>query len=82
MSAIDNFSVPAFLGISSGIPVLSTYIYEKAIGFGPNAFPLAAALSLILSLIAVAGNSSEGFFVRRSASMDQYQGGLLCEGVF
>src|SRR5699024_1366785 len=57
-------------GISSGIPVLSTYIYEKAIGFGPNAFPLAAALSLILSLIAVAGTLLEGFFVRRSASMD------------
>lgn len=70
LSAIDNFSVPAFLGISSGIPVLSTYIYEKAIGFGPNAFPLAAALSLILSLIAVAGTLLEGFFVRRSASMD------------
>ena len=61
LSAIDNFSVPAFLGISSGIPVLSTYIYEKAIGFGPNAFPLAAALSLILSLIAVAGTLLEGF---------------------
>ena len=70
LSAIDNFSVPAFLGISSGIPVLSTYIYENAIGFGPNSFPLAAALSMILSLIAVAGTLLEGFFVRRGASMD------------
>ncbi len=70
LSAIDNFSVPAFLGISSGIPVLSTYIYENAIGFGPNAFPLAAALSMMLSLIAVAGTLLEGFFVKRGASMD------------
>lgn len=70
LSAIDNFSVPAFLGISSGIPVLSTYIYENAIGFGPNAFPLAAALSMILSVIAVAGTLLEGFFVKRGASLD------------
>ena len=70
LSAIDNFSVPAFLGISSGIPVLSTYIYENAIGFGPNSFPLAAALSMILSVIAVAGTLLEGFFVSRGASMD------------
>ena len=70
LSSIDNFSVPAFLGISSGIPVLSTYIYENAIGFGPNAFPLAAALSLILSVIAVAGTLLEGFFVKRGAGMD------------
>lgn len=70
LSAIDNFSVPAFLGISSGIPVLSTYIYENAIGFGPNAFPLAAALSMILSVIAAAGTMLEGFFVKRGASMD------------
>lgn len=70
LSAIDNFSVPAFLGISSGIPVLSTYIYEKAISFGPNSFPLAAALSMILSFIAVAGTLLEGFFVKRGASMD------------
>lgn len=60
LASIDNFSVPAFLGISSGIPVLSTYIYEKTIGFGPSAFPAAAALSVILSGIAVAGTLLEG----------------------
>lgn len=70
LSAIDNFSVPAFLGISSGIPVLSTYIYEKAIGFGPDAFPMAAALSLILSVIAISGTLIEGVFVRRGAAME------------
>lgn len=70
LSAIDNFSVPAFLGISSGIPVLSTYIYEKAISFGPNAFSAAAALSVLLSVIAVGGTLTEGFLVGRRSSME------------
>ncbi len=49
LAALDNFSVPALLGITSNIPMLSTYIYEKAIGFGPSAFQQAAALAMILS---------------------------------
>mgnify|MGYP002243915941 CR=1 FL=1 len=72
LSAIDNFSVPAFLGISSGIPVLSTYIYENAIGFGPNAFPLAAALSMILSVIARSRYYAGGIFVKRGAFHGQH----------
>ncbi|HBC27488.1 MAG TPA: iron ABC transporter permease, partial [Ruminococcaceae bacterium] len=36
LACVDNFAVPAFLGIPASIPVLSTYIYEKAIGFGPD----------------------------------------------
>jgi len=51
----DNFAIPAFLGISSNIPVLSTYIYEKIIGFGPNSFTYGAVLSVVLSLIALSG---------------------------
>lgn len=51
LSSLDNFSVPAFLGVPGKITVLSTYIYEKAIGFGPSAFGEAASLSMILSLI-------------------------------
>lgn len=70
LSAIDNFSVPAFLGISSGIPVLSTYIYEKAIGFGPDAFPLAAALSVILSVIAVGGTLLESSLAGKGGTME------------
>ncbi len=70
LSAIDNFSVPAFLGISSGIPVLSTYIYEKAIGFGPDAFPLAAALSVLLSVIAVGGTVLETALVGKSGKSE------------
>lgn len=70
LSSIDNFSVPAFLGISSGIPVLSTYIYEKAISFGPDSFPLAATLSVILSTIAIAGTLAEGAVSRRAKYME------------
>lgn len=70
LAAIDNFAVPAFLGISSGIPVLSTYIYEKAISFGPGSFSLAAALSVILSVIAVAGTLAESLFLRKSSSLE------------
>lgn len=70
LAAIDNFAVPAFLGISSGIPVLSTYIYEKSISFGPNSFSLAATLSVILSVIAVAGTLIEGIFGKKSSGME------------
>lgn len=70
LAAIDNFAVPAFLGTSSGIPVLSTYIYEKSISFGPNSFSLAATLSVILSVIAVAGTLVEGIFGKKSSGME------------
>lgn len=70
LASIDNFSVPAFLGISSGIPVLSTYIYEKAINFGPASFNLAAALSVILSVIAISGSVLQGKMVRKSSGME------------
>ncbi|MDW5299951.1 MAG: iron ABC transporter permease [Sedimentibacter sp.] len=70
LAAIDNFSVPAFLGISSGIPVLSTYIYEKAISFGPDSFGLAAALSVMLSIIAIIGTAVQGKFIKKSSNME------------
>lgn len=55
LADIDNFAVPAFLGISSNIPVLSTYIYEKVISFGPDSFMYGAVLSVVLAGIALAG---------------------------
>ena len=70
LAAIDNFSVPAFLGISSGIPVLSTYIYEKAISFGPSSFNLAAALSVILSFIAISGTLLQGKLIKKGSNME------------
>ena len=59
LAAIDNFAVPAFLGISANITVLSTLIYGKTIGFGPTAFSSAAALSVILSALALGGTFVE-----------------------
>lgn len=65
LADIDNFAIPAFLGISSGIPVLSTYIYEKVISMDPNAFYYSAALSVVLSILALSGTAAETFFSRR-----------------
>lgn len=70
LAAIDNFSVPAFLGIPAGIPVLSTYIYENVIGFGPTAFQLAAALSVMLSAIALGGTALQGLMVKKSCGLE------------
>jgi iron(III) transport system permease protein len=70
LAAIDNFSIPAFLGISSGIPVLSTYIYEKAISFGPSSFSDAAVLSVVLSCIAVGGTLIEGKFLNKGQALE------------
>ena len=38
LSSLDNFGIPAFLGIRANITVLSTAIYQEVIGFGKNAF--------------------------------------------
>ncbi|WP_246234621.1 ABC transporter permease [Bacillus aquiflavi] len=38
LTNLDNFGIPAFLGIPANIRVLSTYIYEQVVGFGPAAF--------------------------------------------
>lgn len=70
MASIDNFSIPAFLGISAGIPVLSTYIYENAISFGPSSFNLAAALSILLSVIALGGSLIQLRFVAKGSQME------------
>lgn len=70
LASIDNFSVPAFLGISSGIPVLSTYIYEKAISFGPSSFNLAAALSVMLSVIAIGGTILQGKMIKKNSGLE------------
>ena len=50
--------------------MLSTYIYEKSISFGPNSFPIAAALSVVLSVIAVAGTLAESMVSRKATYME------------
>ncbi|MBE3593416.1 MAG: iron ABC transporter permease [Candidatus Carbobacillus altaicus] len=53
LAALDNFGIPTFLGIPAGVVVLSTYIYEQIIGFGPAAFVRAALLSTLLMMTAI-----------------------------
>ncbi|PAD81496.1 ABC transporter permease [Niallia circulans] len=66
LSNIDNFGIPAFLGIPANIRVLSTYIYEQIIGYGPSAFARAAVLSVILGVIALIGTVLQWAIIRKS----------------
>jgi iron(III) transport system permease protein len=66
LSNLDNFGVPAFLGIPANIRVLSTYIYEQVIGYGPSAFSRAAVLSVLLGLIAIAVTFIQVWLLRKS----------------
>ncbi|MGH2317834.1 ABC transporter permease [Planococcus sp. SE5232] len=66
LSNLDNFGIPAFLGTPANIRVLSTYIYEQVVGFGPSAFSRAAVLSVILGVIALVGTVFQWFLLRRS----------------
>ena len=70
LADVDNFAVPAFLGISSNITVLSTYIYEKIISFGPDSFTYGAVLSVILSLIALTGAILSRVLVPKSNALE------------
>lgn len=66
ISGLDNFGIPAFLGIPEGIAVLSTLIYEQVIGFGPSAFARASVLSILLGVIALAGTGLQWLLLRKS----------------
>ena len=70
LSAIDNFAIPITLGSSSGIHVLSTYIYEKAIGFGPTSFNEAAVLALLLAIIALLTLGIQWWFLRKVKTLE------------
>ncbi|WP_019121191.1 ABC transporter permease [Brevibacillus massiliensis] len=66
IASLDNFGIPAFLGIPEGVTVLSTLIYEQVIGFGPSAFARTAALSIILGVIALLGTGAQWMLVRNN----------------
>ena len=66
LSNLDNFGIPAFLGIPANIRVLSTYIYEQVIGYGPSAFARASVLSVLLGVIAIIGTIVQWVIVRKS----------------
>lgn len=70
LSCLDNFGIPAFLGSSANITVLTTFIYQQVIGFGPSAFNQAAVLSVILSLIALIGLGIQRLLLARHQQLE------------
>ncbi|WP_073202365.1 ABC transporter permease [Gracilibacillus kekensis] len=70
LANLDNFGIPAFLGIPAQINVLSTYIYQQVVGFGPSAFARAATFSVILGIVALLGTAIQWFFLRKSKRLE------------
>ncbi|MCL1632009.1 iron ABC transporter permease [Sporolactobacillus sp. CPB3-1] len=65
LASLDNFGIPAFLGIPAHISVLSTHIYQQIIGFGPDAFASASVFSVLLGGLALLGMLCQWLFQRR-----------------
>ncbi|MFV8826423.1 ABC transporter permease [Alkalihalobacterium sp. APHAB7] len=70
LANLDNFGIPAFLGIPANITVLSTAIYQEIVGFGPNAFARAATFSVILGIIALLGTLFQWLLLKRGTQGD------------
>lgn len=70
LAGLDNFGIPAFLGIPVNISVLSTLIYEEIIGFGPSAFAKGASLSVMLGIFAVIGIILQWIAVHKNKNSD------------
>ncbi len=70
IASLDNFGIPAFLGIPGNIRVLSTYIYEQIVGLGPNSFERAATLSVILGIMALTGTFIQWLLLKKSKNIE------------
>ncbi|MGY4688582.1 ABC transporter permease [Salibacterium sp. K-3] len=70
LANLDNFGIPAFLGIPGNITVLSTAIYQEVVGFGPSAFSRAAVLSVLLGIIALLGTLLQWLLLRKSKQLE------------
>lgn len=66
LSTLDNFSIPAFLGVPAGISVLSTLIYEKTISVMTGGFTDPAVLSVLLFIISVSVSQAESKILKKS----------------
>lgn len=73
LASLDNFGIPAFLGIPADIRVLSIAIYEEIIGFGPSAFARGATLSVLLGVVALAGMGLQWLLLRKSKQLETDQ---------
>ncbi|VDC33643.1 ABC transporter permease [Pseudogemmobacter humi] len=65
VSCVGNFGIPAFLGIPANYLVLPTLIYQKLAGAGPAVLTEVTILSIVISLIAMAGIVAQDFLSRR-----------------
>ncbi|HJV45519.1 MAG TPA: iron ABC transporter permease [Bacillota bacterium] len=65
LASLDNFGIPAFLGIPAHISVLSTSIYEQMTGFGPESIARAAALSGVLGVFSLVATWIQWLWLRR-----------------
>lgn len=70
LGCLDNFGIPAFLGTPANIDVLTTYIYQQIIGFGPTAFNRASVLSMLLTLIALIVMAFQWMVTRKSRALE------------
>lgn len=70
LTNLDNFGIPAFLGIPANITVLSTDIYKEIVGFGPDAFSRAAALSMLMGAMALAATGLQWLLLKKSNHVD------------
>ncbi len=66
-AAIGNFGVPALLGIPGRVSVLTTLIYQRLNGFGPDAAGQVAVLAILLTVIAAVALSARSIMMRRIA---------------
>lgn len=70
LANLDNFGIPAFLGIPAQIDVLSTYIYQQVVGFGPSAFQRAATFSVLLGIMALLGTLLQWLLLKKSKRLE------------
>lgn len=70
LSNLDNFGVPAVLGIPARVSVLSTLIYQEVVSFGPAAFGRAAVLAVVLGVLALAATAAQQLALRRSRATE------------
>ena len=71
LSNIENFGVPAFLGIPGGVPVLSTAIYQEVVSYGSDSFARGSILSFVLILITGAILLAQWLLLRRFRTNDE-----------
>ena len=66
-AAIGNFGVPALLGIPGKFPVLTTLIYQRLNGFGPDVIGRVSTMALVLVVLAAAALMLRQILVRALA---------------